>query len=349
MKQKIKTILAGLSASLIILTSPMLNAYQLNPPKLLVKSEKRDIHINFSKDGSKFVYSKVGCNEHNKAISSIVVNEKGIEKEITDMTYFDSQPSFSPDGKKIAFFRYITMGLGSVYVMDSDGKNLEEIISTVGTKTSWSSDGKEILSTGIYIETVGKQKKSYGAIVSIDLETKEMRYLTTNEGNCGNPELTADGRILYTFKKEDASGFAGRSIWIMDQDGKNKECLVESRIKEKRVQNDDGSLTINYREESAPFFSSDDDLMVYLLDVKNTVLKGVPKHNPFDKRVFYEYETVKKSYPSEIYVRNLKTGETKLVTDEGNLWFPEIKNGKVYFSRYDDFETEHNIYSIDLK
>lgn len=371
MKKTLKTILASLSALAMLSTAPVtLSAYNINQPKLVVQSEGRDLHVDVDKDG-KLVYAKITDINQFTTSSEIILQENGLEKIITQ-GYCDMFPAFSPDSQKIAFFRSFAPGFGLIYTVDSDGKNPEDVALAKIGNISWSPDGKEIAFTSDYIEEktytlteedieelkrryntdkieykLGdkiKYERYYEAITVVDLETKETRYLTTNEGNCEDPEFTSDGRILYVFNK-DMQTSIGEEIWIMDRDGKNKQPFIQTENYEKQVKNDDGTITVYRKEGSAYNVSSDEDLIAYLLDVSERTYKIIPIGQGWD----YKVETLNEDYHMGIYVTNLKTGETKLVTDDDSLWFPEIKNNKVYFSRFDKLETEHDIYSIDIK
>ncbi|MDP2908554.1 MAG: hypothetical protein Q8N77_01985 [Nanoarchaeota archaeon] len=367
MKNIARKILAGLSAFAFLSTAPMaLNAYNMDEPKLVVQSKKRDLHINFSKDGSKFVYTRLDDNSRN-SVSEIVSNEKGTEKVIVSQGFFDAHPSFSPDGKKIAFFRGLGMGYGVICTVDSDGKNLEDLANARISKVSWSPDGKELTYISGYVEekintlteedvkNLNKMKNNpwrlkpgdkvkipveYGAVMLLNLETKDVKYLTTNEGNCECPRFMDDGKIIYVFNKSMMTS-AGKEIWMMDKDGSNKLLLVQPENYEKKTQ-DGNSVIVHVKEGSAYQVSVDKGMMAYMLTTTERIAKATPDGKKF------KVEELKDESNSAIYVRNLKTGETKMVTDEGLLWFPEIKDNKVYFSRYED-DTEHDIYSIDLK
>ncbi len=373
MKKTIKTVLVGIAALAMLSTIPaQLNAYNMNEPKIMVQSKKRDMHVNFSKDGKKFTYTRLEDKGGFNVASEIVVNENGIEKVLTE-GYTDVKPSFSPDGKKVAFFRSVGVGYGYIFTIGVDGKNLEEIIPTMITNVSWSPDGKEIAFTadGVEekthilteedIEVIKKQygtdniaykvgdevkyKEFYNAIAVVDLKTKEHKYLTVNDGNSENPEFTDDGKILYIFNKNKGQS-AGKELWIMDKDGNNKRPLVQLENYVKRTINKDGSVTLHVKEGTVDKVSSDGDLIAYLAETRERIVQITPKKT---NKLDYDAKEVKDEYISSIHVKNLKTGETKLVTDEGNLWFPELKNNKVYFSRCESEETDHDIYSIDLK
>jgi TolB protein len=51
-------------------------------------------------------------------------------------------PSFSPDGTRIAFWRY-EGGSGAIYVADADGANVTRVVSD-GYQPTWSSDGRRL-------------------------------------------------------------------------------------------------------------------------------------------------------------------------------------------------------------
>jgi TolB protein len=51
-------------------------------------------------------------------------------------------PSFSPDGTRIAFWRYES-GSGAIYVADADGSNERRVVSD-GYQPTWSSDGRRL-------------------------------------------------------------------------------------------------------------------------------------------------------------------------------------------------------------
>ena len=62
------------------------------------------------------------------------------EVRLTDDPGFDAEPSWSPDGNRIAFNRG-----HDIYIMDSDGRNLT--ILTGGREPAWSPDGTKIAFT----------------------------------------------------------------------------------------------------------------------------------------------------------------------------------------------------------
>jgi len=337
-----------------------------------VQSSKRDLHINFSKDGKKFAYTQLEDKGFANVTSQIILNENGIEKILTD-GYGDIKPSFSPNGKKVAFFRGVVGGYGYLYTIGTDGKNLEEIIPTRITNSSWSPDGKEIAFTAEGVEEkpyiltekdikdlkeyyktdnitykVGDTiiiKEFYSAVAVVNLETKEHKFLTINNGNSESPEFTDNGKILYIYNKNKGTS-NGKELWMMDRDGNNKKPLVTVENFSTKKINPDGSATYHLKTGEIDSVSADGNRIAYVLNTRERIVQYAPKKN---NKLLYDTNEIKDEYKNGIYVMDLKTGTANLVIDEGNLWFPELKNNKVYFSRCDDERTEHDIYSVDLE
>lgn len=65
-------------------------------------------------------------------------------------TYFDMAPEYSPDGNRIAF-RSNRTGIGSIWICDRRGQNLQRLVDFGGAQVSaprWSPDGKQIVFEG---------------------------------------------------------------------------------------------------------------------------------------------------------------------------------------------------------
>lgn len=65
-------------------------------------------------------------------------------------TYFDMAPEYSPDGARIAF-RSNRTGIGSIWICDRRGQNLQRLVDFSGAQVSaprWSPDGKQIVFEG---------------------------------------------------------------------------------------------------------------------------------------------------------------------------------------------------------
>ena len=119
-------------------------------------------------------------------------------------------PSFSPDGRRIAFTTD-RLGHNEVYIIDADGTNPQWITQFGGdlneelyrAEPDWSPDGV----------TVAFQSRVYGLyqIMSVNLRDNSSKRLT-DAGENESPSWAADGRHLVFTSSRSGSG----QLWIMD-------------------------------------------------------------------------------------------------------------------------------------
>jgi Tol biopolymer transport system component/DNA-binding winged helix-turn-helix (wHTH) protein len=116
------------------------------------------------------------------------------------------RPSYSPDGKKIAF-ESDRMGYSDIWMCDSDGSNCVQLTSLHGlTGTArWSPDGRYISFESI--------AQDYYHIGLIELPDGTPHMLTTFPGeNTGAPSWSRDGAWLYFYSSNEPSSF---QLWKM--------------------------------------------------------------------------------------------------------------------------------------
>src|SRR4051812_10103883 len=99
-------------------------------------------------------------------------NQKDLTSDVSQFAT-NFQPTFSPDGKHIAFTKDTDpFGAGNdgIYVMNTDGTNQTELTSIIPNDQgypSWSPDGKQIVfDNGIAIEAMSLTYDSNGNITS---------------------------------------------------------------------------------------------------------------------------------------------------------------------------------------
>ena len=142
----------------------------------------------------------------------------GAAKKITDGMGDDRQPTWSPDGTKIAFQSFRD-GYYHIWMVNSDGTGLTQVTSGVfdEREPDWSPDGKFIVySSDIY--------DNYD-IFKINLETKEVTQLTSNLANEYCPAYSPDGsEIAYVSEQKEAPGIykinsLGKPILVVTRKG----------------------------------------------------------------------------------------------------------------------------------
>ena len=137
------------------------------------------------------------------------MNSDGTGKRQITSGNFDLNPSWSPDGGKIACSRRTVVGDSSfrdIWIMNADGSDqmkLTDAVSTLGfyDSPSWSPDGKMI---AMEAAVEGMMSEIY----IIDVQTKKLFNVTTENTRDNNrtsnrtPSWQADGRQLNFLKDE---------------------------------------------------------------------------------------------------------------------------------------------------
>ena len=193
----------------------------------------------WSPDGTKIVFQSFehADDAEDDAGSEIYVMDidGGNRVRLTDNTYRDDKPSWSPDGSKIVFISDSEKdGKEQIYVIDEDGSNLRQLTNGgQNDQPEWSPDGTEI----VYESRPGKG--DWWRIDVIDARTTigSGRILTFSSTNDYVPTWSPDSEhVLFSsfrdseFRSEKTSEERdkGAEIYIMERSGRNVRRLTNN-------------------------------------------------------------------------------------------------------------------------
>ncbi len=164
------------------------------------------------------------------------------QQRLTNNPSSDYSPSWSPDGKRIAFVSdrdghvdangWLT---AEIYVMDDDGGNPQNLTNNPSDDRtpSWSPDGKRIVFSSD--RDMGKGEAAHNVeIYVMDADGKNQQRLTKNLTEDKDPSWSPDGERI-VFRARRPGHFIGEDgityeIYVMDADGQNEQRLTENRV-----------------------------------------------------------------------------------------------------------------------
>jgi len=126
----------------------------------------------------------------------------GQAKPITDIFMDARQPSWSPDGKKIAFQAYRT-STWQIWTMNADGSELRAVTDDAGDAREpvWSPDGRRIAFSSDRISRSGYD------VWTLEVATGELKQVTSAPSNEDTPVWRSDAEIGFRSDRADAPGF----------------------------------------------------------------------------------------------------------------------------------------------
>jgi len=137
------------------------------------------------------------------------------QKRLTERGDRDEPPSWSPDGKLIAYVQYTSAGSnssrGDIFVIDQNGKNDRRVTSNQGSSRHviWSPDGKTILFEGYRAGGV--------QACTINADGTNERRLTT--GTNYDPIWSPDGKRIAFIKEQNGK----YTLWVMNANGEESK------------------------------------------------------------------------------------------------------------------------------
>lgn len=143
---------------------------------------------------------------------------------LTNGPSWDEYPTWSPDGKHIAFVSNRDDEIFQLFMMDADGSNVTSLISRkdlVVTEPSWSPKGNKIAFAG---------QKPYepatNDVYVLDLDTFNITNLTHSAGSDLYPTWSPDGtKLAFASNRDDLKNLRF-DIYVMNDDGSNVKRLT---------------------------------------------------------------------------------------------------------------------------
>ena len=207
----------------------------------------------------------------------------GNPRNLTNNRDNDFQPSWSPDGKRIAFVsnrdgHFINnIPAYEIYVMDADGDNLQNLTNNPNDDRdpSWSPDGERI----VFVSHRAGHFRSKFLITSeiyvMDVDGNNQQRLTENRKNDWNPSWSPDGKRI-TFSSDRRGDFENFEIYVMDVDGGNQQKLTNNR-------GDDRSPSWSPDGERIAFSSDRDGKTdIYVMDADGGNLQNLTNNRHTD-------------------------------------------------------------------
>lgn len=173
-----------------------------------------------SPDGRTLAVQYYAFANGNYEIGVINLADKTIT-QLTDNIYWDGEPAFSPDGKKILFHSSRDLHF-EVYIMDRDGKNQRRLTQSQGNsgKAWFNPEGTKVI--------FSSDRSGRSQLYLLDPMSGSLTQLTMSNGENDYPCFSPDGRWL-TFQSTRNEGY---EICLMDLTAPVPREVLAKRLKD---------------------------------------------------------------------------------------------------------------------
>jgi TolB protein len=193
--------------------------------------------LAWSPDGKRLLFTVTGARGKDALVRAGAdgTGATSISPPCTGRCLGDDAPSYSPDGRKIAFERAFgpivngNASLSAIFTMNADGTHLTQLTQkTTPTTTEdhqprWSPDGTKIAFARVN-DTAAPAHES--AIEVMDADGRDVRRLTPFALDAGDPRWSPDGtRLLFNTYEKPTRGKSA-NLYTMRPDGTHRVALT---------------------------------------------------------------------------------------------------------------------------
>ncbi|HKR00651.1 MAG TPA: DPP IV N-terminal domain-containing protein, partial [Pyrinomonadaceae bacterium] len=258
----------------------------------------------------------------------VMDEDGGNQTRLTDFPHDNSvpmppqatHPTWSPDGKKIAFALNVHSDPG-IYIMEENGNDQKKLIGVAegGYHPAWSPDGKRIA----FIKGLGNTR----GLCVVDIDSKSETQLVSDNRQNEYPTWSPDGRSL-AFQSAGQDGHP--QIHIINLDGTDRRVLASLLTNDVEPQWSPDGTNLVFRSTSRGALAQSG---IYLVDVHGNTRQLInpdpeannPAWSPDGEKIAY---VVRNGSNADIYVMNADGTNIRQLTKgtPGNIhpsWQPD--------------------------
>jgi Tol biopolymer transport system component len=281
----------------------------------------------WSPDGSQIAF--MSREESDAAI--YVVQADGSElTQLTDGSGYDLNPAWSPDGTRIAFSSRRAGDESRIYTMAPDGSQIQPLTASLEggrhSTPSWSPDGSQLAFAAV---------TSNGTdIFVVDLESGQLRQITTHSGIDDQPFWSPDGTLGFVSNREGGRGDLFRMLPSDEPENLTnhpaRDVLWFYTSAGTNPWSPDGRWILFSSDRDSAIDSGD----VYMLSVDDGTVRRLTFSRltefrfswaPDSRRIAYDYSSQGRD---DLFVLDIESGRVTRVTDESDggkrpVWSPD--------------------------